>query len=191
MIDCFDGMVISWPTGTRPDAELVNTMLDAAIGTVSASGERPVVPSHRCGHYLWPGWLSRIAHALMQLSDAQDEGFLADMCDMLLFSVSGYRAWRRGGKHDHTRLSDPQAVALMRSIRVKVKGAYGSSRMHLEMQGLGHRIGLGRVERLMREHGMRIRHKGRFKAATDSKHSMPVAPNLLERNFTPVASNLV
>ena len=43
----------------------------------------------------------------------------------------------------------------------------------------------------MREHGIRARHKRRFKATTDSKHSMPVAPNLLQRNFTPAAPNRV
>ena len=37
MIDCFDGMVVSWSIGTSPDAELVNTMLDAAIDTVTES----------------------------------------------------------------------------------------------------------------------------------------------------------
>ncbi len=63
MIDCFDGMVISWSIGTRPNAELVNTMLDAAINKVAASGERPVVHSDRGGHYRWPGWLTRIADA--------------------------------------------------------------------------------------------------------------------------------
>ena len=63
MIDCFDGMVVSWSIGTRPNADLVNTMLDAAIDTVAASGERPVVHSDRGGHYRWPGWLSRIAEA--------------------------------------------------------------------------------------------------------------------------------
>jgi transposase InsO family protein len=61
MIDCFDGMVVSRSIGTRPNAELVNTMLDAAIDKVSASGERPVVHSDRGGHYRWPGWLTRIA----------------------------------------------------------------------------------------------------------------------------------
>lgn len=63
MIDCFDGMVVSWSIGTRPNAELVNTMLDAAIDKVAASGERPVVHSDRGGHYRWPGWLARIANA--------------------------------------------------------------------------------------------------------------------------------
>jgi transposase InsO family protein/transposase-like protein len=63
MIDCFDGMVVSWSIGTRPNAELVNTMLDAAIDRIAASDSRPVVHSDRGGHYRWPGWLSRIADA--------------------------------------------------------------------------------------------------------------------------------
>lgn len=63
MIDCFDGMVVSWSIGTQPNAELVNTMLDAAIDKIAASGSRPVVHSDRGGHYRWPGWLSRIADA--------------------------------------------------------------------------------------------------------------------------------
>ena len=63
MIDCFDGMVVSWSIGTRPNAELVNTMLDAAIDKVAGSGERPVVHSDRGGHYRWPGWMTRIADA--------------------------------------------------------------------------------------------------------------------------------
>ena len=41
MIDCFDGMIVGWSIGTRPNAELVNTMLDAAIDKVTASGDRP------------------------------------------------------------------------------------------------------------------------------------------------------
>lgn len=63
MIDCFDGKVISWSIGTRPDAELVNTMLDAAVDTVASNDKRPVVHSDRGAHYRLPGWLSRIADA--------------------------------------------------------------------------------------------------------------------------------
>jgi transposase InsO family protein len=48
LIDCFDGLVVSWSIGTRPDAELVNTMLDAAIKTLANSNDRPVVHSD-CG----------------------------------------------------------------------------------------------------------------------------------------------
>lgn len=63
MIDCFDGMVISWAIGTSPDAELANSMLDAAIQTVAGGNDQPVVHSDRGAHYRWPGWLSRIAKA--------------------------------------------------------------------------------------------------------------------------------
>ena len=47
MIDCFDGMVVSWSIGTRPDAQLVNGMLDAALEKVADSDNRPVVHSDR------------------------------------------------------------------------------------------------------------------------------------------------
>jgi len=47
IIDCFDGMVVNWTIGTSPDAELVNTMLDAAIETVANTADRPVVHSDR------------------------------------------------------------------------------------------------------------------------------------------------
>lgn len=63
VIDCFDGLVISWSIGTHPDAELVNTMLDAVIETVVDTNDRPVVHSDRGAHYRWPGWLSRIGEA--------------------------------------------------------------------------------------------------------------------------------
>jgi transposase InsO family protein/transposase-like protein len=63
VIDCFDGLVVSWSIGTRPDAELVNTMLDAAIETVADSKYRPMVHSDRGAHYRWPGWLSRMRDA--------------------------------------------------------------------------------------------------------------------------------
>lgn len=124
--------------------------------------------------------------------DAQRRDYpLPEMCEVLAVSISGYRAWKRGGKPDRTRLTNAQAVALMSSIHAEFKGAYGSRRMHRELQARGHRIGLRRVERLMREHGIRARHKRRFKATTDSKHSMPVAENLLARHFTPEAPNRV
>ena len=63
MIDCFDGLVISWSIGTRPEADLVNTMLDAAIEKVANSNVRPVVHSDHGAHYRWPGWLTRIRDA--------------------------------------------------------------------------------------------------------------------------------
>ncbi len=95
MIDCYDRMVVSWSIGTRPDAELVNTMLDAAIETVAANTDRPVVHSDRGGHYRWPGWLSRIADASLVRSmsrkacspdNAACEGFFGRLKNELSYS---------------------------------------------------------------------------------------------------------
>ena len=63
IIDCFDGMVISWSIGTQPGAGLVNTMLDAAIDTVTDAEGGTIVHSDRGTHYSWPGWLTRISDA--------------------------------------------------------------------------------------------------------------------------------
>ena len=95
MIDCFDGMVVSWSISTRPDAELVNSMLDAAIETVASSEERPVLHSDRGAHYRWPGWLSRIADAKLIRSmsrkaccpdNAACEGFFGRLKNELFYS---------------------------------------------------------------------------------------------------------
>jgi transposase InsO family protein/transposase-like protein len=95
MIDCFDGMVVSWSIGTRPDAELVNTMLDAAIDTVVTSTDRPVVHSDRGGHYRWPGWLTRMGNARLTRSmsrkacspdNAACEGFFGRLKNELFYA---------------------------------------------------------------------------------------------------------
>jgi len=59
MVDCFDGMVVSWSISTSPDAGMVNSMLDSAIATLKA-GDHPIVHSDRGDHYRWPGWIERM-----------------------------------------------------------------------------------------------------------------------------------
>jgi len=114
---------------------------------------------------------------------------LALMCALLAVSLNGFRAWLRGGSPDRQRLSEAQVVALIRAIHAEVKCAY--ARMLDELRARGFRVGKTRVERLMREHDIRARHKRRFQATTDSKHDLPVAANVLERNFSPEAPNRV
>ena len=62
IIDCFDGLPVSWCIGTSPGAELVNTMLDEAISTLKKD-EHPIVHSDRGCHYRWPGWIKRMEKA--------------------------------------------------------------------------------------------------------------------------------
>ena len=115
---------------------------------------------------------------------------LAECCGVLGVSISGYQAWKRGGSPNRKRLTDAQMLALIQAIHSELKGAYGSPRMVRELRDRGFPASKGRVERLMRENGIRARHKRRFKATTDSKHALPVAPNLLARDFTPTKPNL-
>ena len=114
---------------------------------------------------------------------------LPAMCGVLGVSTSGYRAWKRGGSPKRKRLTAQQLLALIQAIHAQLKGSYGSPRMVRELRARGFPAGKERVERLMRENGIRARHKRRYKATTDSKHTLAVAANLLDRNFAPQAPN--
>jgi putative transposase len=121
----------------------------------------------------------------------RDQFALNELCAVLAVSVSGYRAWKRGGAPDRQGLTDAQLLALIQSIHAELKGAYGSPRMVRELRARGFSASKARVERLMRENAIRGRHKRRYKATTDSRHRLPVAENLLARDFTPSAPNQV
>ena len=124
--------------------------------------------------------------------DAHRNGYGVDeMCAVLDVSESGYRSWKHGGKPHRKRLTDAQMLTLIQAIHVEFKGAYGSPRMVRELRLRGFPASKERVERLMQENGIKAKHKRRFKVTTDSKHNLPIAPNLLDRNFTPDAPNQV
>ena len=59
ILDCFDGLVVSWSIGTSPDAELVNSMLDEGA-TCLSDDEHPILHTDRGSHYRWPGWILRM-----------------------------------------------------------------------------------------------------------------------------------
>ena len=116
---------------------------------------------------------------------------LAEMCGVLEVSASGYRSWKRGGTPARKRLTDAQMLALIKAIHAELKGVYGSPRMPRELRNRGFSASKTRVERLMHDHNIRARHKRRYKATTDSKHNLPVARNLMDRQFAPSAPNQV
>lgn len=67
IVDCFDGLLVSWGISLSPDSTLVNTMLDKAISQLSAK-EKPIVHSDRGAHYRWPGWIERMDNAGLKRS---------------------------------------------------------------------------------------------------------------------------
>ena len=105
---------------------------------------------------------------------------LTEMCNVLDVSISRYGAWKHGGRADRKRLTNAQTLAVIRAIHVELKGAYGRLRMVRELRRRGFTAGKERIERLMRENGIRARHKRRYQVTTDSKHGLPVAANLLD-----------
>lgn len=111
------------------------------------------------------------------------------LCAALSVSVSGYRSWKHGGCARRARLSDAQMLELIRGVHTQFKGAYGSPRMFRELRARGVAVAKARVERLMRDNGIRACHKRRYRTTTDSKHAFAVANNLLERRFEALQPN--
>jgi len=139
MIDCFDGLVVSWSIGTRPDAELVNSMLDAAVEKMSDSENRPVVHSDRGAHYRWPGWLTRIGNANLIRSmsrkgcspdNAACEGFFGRLKTELFYP----RPWRSTTIEQFTQALDSY-IRWYNEKRIKI--CLGSLSPSEYRQGLG------------------------------------------------------
>src|SRR4051812_40321451 len=105
------------------------------------------------------------------------------LCRIVGVAVSGFYAWLRRGpgrrRRDDRRVSERMAAIFEASRRT-----YGSPRVHAELRAEGVRVGRKRVARLMREGGLAVaRRRRRVPRTTDSRHDLPVAPNLLDRRF--------
>jgi transposase InsO family protein len=70
IIDCFDGLAVSWTIGTSPNAQLANTMLSEAIKTLRVD-EHPLIHSDRGCHYRWPEWINIVEEAKLTRSMSQ------------------------------------------------------------------------------------------------------------------------
>jgi putative transposase len=115
-------------------------------------------------------------------------------CRVLLVSVSGYHAHlaRRVAIAQRRHLSDEALLVHISAVYAENRGAYGWPRIWRQLRAQGIRVGKQRVQRLMQKHGIQARGKRRFRVLTsDSKHSLPVAPNVLARKFSVGAPNQV
>lgn len=112
------------------------------------------------------------------------------MCKVLKVSRSGYYAWLR---HPESKRKQDDKVILQEisAIYQESHRTYGSPRIYRELKRRGRNHGKKRIARLMRKDGLRAKTKRKFKMTTDSKHNLPVAPNLLNREFTPQEPNQV
>jgi transposase InsO family protein len=112
------------------------------------------------------------------------------LCRVLAVSCSGFYAWCRRGASARAREDAVLKVAVRAAHGASGK-RYGSPRIHAELKANDHRVARKRVARLMREEGIAGQRKRRFRVTTDSRHSHPIAPNVLQRNFTAPSPNKV
>ena len=112
------------------------------------------------------------------------------MCEALEVSASGYYAWA-SRPDSATERWRQELVGAIEEIHAEVKQRYGSPRMAAELKARGHECSENTVARLMSTNGIKARAPRRFVRTTDSNHRLPVAANLLDRDFHPEHPNQV
>jgi len=110
------------------------------------------------------------------------------MCQQLGLSRSGFYAWTRRPKSVRQQ-QDEQLAQEVEQVHRDSRGRYGSPRVHAEMKARGRKVGRKRVARLMRQQKLAASRRRRFVRTTDSRHGLPVAPNVLQRDFAPDQPN--
>jgi len=117
------------------------------------------------------------------IEDQRDVWPVRVMCDALSVSPSGFYAWRSRPESPR-KIANRELLVDIRRVHAQHRERYGSPRIHAELCTEGRAVSRKRVARLMRQHGIRARAPRRYRVCTtDSKHSLPVAENLLDQNF--------
>jgi putative transposase len=110
------------------------------------------------------------------------------MCETLEVSTAGYYAWRQRPKSPSQQRRDSLVVDI-RAIHTEVKARYGSPRIHAELVARGQPCCVNTVAKLMHDNDIRAKTTRKFRHTTDSNHDLPVADNLLDRQFDPTSPN--
>ena len=112
------------------------------------------------------------------------------MAKVLNVSRSGYYAWL-SRPHSQRAEENSRLDIEIKSVYEASKGRYGSVKITRELLNRGKNYSRKRIAVRMRMMGIASKTRRKFKATTNSKHNYPVAPNLLNRNFTASAPNEV
>ena len=109
---------------------------------------------------------------------------IAKMAQWLQVSKSGYYAWRRRSKSLREQ-GNEVLLDEIRRIHEESHGVYGSRKICRKLNETSAApVNHKRVERIMHENGIRSKTGRKYKATTNSRHNLPVAENILDRDFT-------
>ena len=104
------------------------------------------------------------------------------LCRVIQVSKAGFYDWCERQRHPSTDTLALETAA--RSAHERGRQTYGPKRLRSELIDAGFKLSLSAVKRLRHRIGLRCKHLRKYKATTDSKHNLPIAPNVLDRQFT-------
>lgn len=110
------------------------------------------------------------------------------LCDTLGVSPAGFYAWRKRPPSAQQQRRDALLVEI-RAVHAEVKERYGSPRIHAELADGGVPCCVNTVAKLMHDNDIRAKSARKFRNTTDSNHPLPVADNVLDRQFDPQGPN--
>jgi putative transposase len=112
------------------------------------------------------------------------------MCRMLTVSRSGYYAWlnRKPSKHAQ---EEARLEIEIQAAHIRNRGTCGPERLQKDLAEHGMKVGVCRIKRIRKKLGIRCKQVKKFKATTNSKHTLPIADNLLAQNFEATSPNRI
>jgi putative transposase len=116
--------------------------------------------------------------------------YVSLLCRVLEVTTSGYYAWVK--RPITIRQREEMRLELeIRAAHKRTRQTYGPERLQQDLLDNGVVVGVHRIKRIRRKLGLRCRQKRKFKVTTDSRHSLPVAGDLLNQKFEASAPNQV
>jgi putative transposase len=115
---------------------------------------------------------------------------LPHICQVLNVSASGYYAWVDRPLSKWAREEGRLEVEI-RAAHKRTRQVYGAEKLQRDLAEHDIRVGICRIKRIRRKLGIRCKQKRKFKATTNSRHTLPVAENILEQQFKVAAPNKV
>lgn len=122
------------------------------------------------------------------ITELRVEYAVLHLCRVLGVSPSGSYAWRKRLQSPRYR-EEARLVLEIKAAHKRTRATYGAERLQRDLAEHGISVGVHRIKRIRREHGIRCKQVKKFRATTNSRHSLPVAANILKQKFEADAPN--